>query len=273
MSDRPGRNDLCYCGSGKKYKKCHMPADQAAEQEKRAVTEAVRYLRRDLLKFARDERFAEDFARALPLYWNDLYTVENAEEMSQAEALRFFDWFTFDDVLADGSRLADLYRAERWDDLSSPQQAVLANWQEAGPAGAYELAGYEGQTLSLRDFVTGAAYNVYEPAGRGNVEVGEVILVRLVTIGDHLEFSTSAAYLPAAEIADLANKLAAAQAADAEANPGASHDDFMRRHNHLLVHHALEQAQLQGRPPVARLDPDRPDKKTQKLARNIKRLR
>jgi len=273
MSDKPGRNDLCYCSSGKKYKKCHMAADQAADQEKRAVAEAVRYLRRDLLKFARDDRFAEDFARALPLYWNDFYTVENAEEMSQAEALRFFDWFTFDYALADGSRLADTYRAERWDDLSSPQQAVLAGWLAAGPAGAYELAGYEGQTLSLRDFVTGAAYEVYEPAGRGNVEPGEVVLARLVAVDDHLEFSVSAAYLPAAEITDLADKLAAAKAADAEANPVASPDDFMRRHSHLLVHHALEQAQRQGRPPVARLDPDRPDKKTQKLARNVKRLR
>lgn len=26
-----GRNDPCYCGSGKKYKKCHMKADQAAD--------------------------------------------------------------------------------------------------------------------------------------------------------------------------------------------------------------------------------------------------
>ena len=271
--NKPGRNDLCYCGSGKKYKKCHMPADQAADQEKRAVAEAVRYLRRDLLKFARDERFAADFARALPLYWNDFYNVENAEEMSQAEALRFFDWFTFDYTLDDGSRLADTYRAERWDYLSSPQQSVLAGWLAAGPAGAYELVGYEGQTLSLRDFVTGAAYEVYEPAGRGNVEVGEVILARLVAVDDHLEFSVSTAYLPAAEIGDLAGKLSAARAADAAATPDASHDDFMRRHNHLLVHHALEQAQLQGRPPVARLDPDRPDKKTQKLARNVKRLR
>jgi hypothetical protein len=23
-----GRNDLCWCGSGKKYKKCHLPADE-----------------------------------------------------------------------------------------------------------------------------------------------------------------------------------------------------------------------------------------------------
>jgi len=25
-----GRNDLCSCGSGKKYKKCHLPSDEAA---------------------------------------------------------------------------------------------------------------------------------------------------------------------------------------------------------------------------------------------------
>jgi hypothetical protein len=25
---RPGRNDPCWCGSGKKYKKCHLDADE-----------------------------------------------------------------------------------------------------------------------------------------------------------------------------------------------------------------------------------------------------
>lgn len=27
----PGRNDLCPCGSGKKYKKCHGPLDESGE--------------------------------------------------------------------------------------------------------------------------------------------------------------------------------------------------------------------------------------------------
>ena len=27
----PGRNALCWCGSGKKYKKCHLQADSEAE--------------------------------------------------------------------------------------------------------------------------------------------------------------------------------------------------------------------------------------------------
>jgi preprotein translocase subunit SecA len=31
-NSRPGRNDLCHCGSGKKYKHCHMRADQRQDE-------------------------------------------------------------------------------------------------------------------------------------------------------------------------------------------------------------------------------------------------
>jgi hypothetical protein len=31
-----GRNDPCHCGSGKKYKHCHLDKDEAAEREARA---------------------------------------------------------------------------------------------------------------------------------------------------------------------------------------------------------------------------------------------
>ncbi len=30
-----GRNALCWCGSGKKYKKCHLPADEKAGLERK----------------------------------------------------------------------------------------------------------------------------------------------------------------------------------------------------------------------------------------------
>ena len=32
----PGRNDPCYCGSGKKYKLCHLDKDEAAGRAARA---------------------------------------------------------------------------------------------------------------------------------------------------------------------------------------------------------------------------------------------
>jgi len=31
-----GRNDPCHCGSGKKYKQCHLAADEAKAREARA---------------------------------------------------------------------------------------------------------------------------------------------------------------------------------------------------------------------------------------------
>ena len=33
---RPGRNDPCHCGSGKKYKKCHLADDAEADRAARA---------------------------------------------------------------------------------------------------------------------------------------------------------------------------------------------------------------------------------------------
>jgi len=40
LSATPGRNDPCHCGSGKKYKQCHLAADEAkarAAREKAAA--------------------------------------------------------------------------------------------------------------------------------------------------------------------------------------------------------------------------------------------
>ena len=39
-SPRPGRNEPCYCGSGKKYKQCHLLQDEAANAAARATAAA-----------------------------------------------------------------------------------------------------------------------------------------------------------------------------------------------------------------------------------------
>ena len=272
----PGRNAPCYCGSGKKYKTCHMTADRAAEEARRQNEVAANFLRRDLLQFARDERFHEAFAAALPHYWMGHYDMENAEEMSVAEATRFFDWFAFDYVLenpVDGAdRLADVYGAERDADLSQPQQAVLAQWRQTMPASAYELLGYEGQNLYVRDILTQEAHTVYEAGGHGATEPGDVLLVRLVPVNDRLEFSTSAAYIPQDEVTDLPQKLADGFAAYLAEHPQATAADFLRRYGHLPIHHALEQSVEKGRPAVDRLNPEKEEALAQKAARRLRSL-
>ena len=39
---KPGRNDRCPCGSGKKYKACCLTKDEAVEHERLAVAQAQR---------------------------------------------------------------------------------------------------------------------------------------------------------------------------------------------------------------------------------------
>lgn len=257
--EKPGRNDPCYCGSGKKYKRCHMRADFEAERQERTRLEAARFLREALPGFADTPRFEAVAQQALPLYWNEMYTAKNEHEMSEYEALRFLDWLVFDYELDQGERILEIYHAEKHAELTPEQQALLERWLDAPAAWAYELLSYEGQLLHLRDFTSGEKVDVFEPGGRGNVEIGEVILARVVPVFERQEFSAPAAYLPADEITDLAQKLAAAQKTFATENPDASEDAFRRCHNVLLIHHALEQAQRAGRPPVARLDSQRSD--------------
>src|SRR5437667_7831284 len=42
MSNRPGRNDPCPCGSGQKYKRCCLAKDQLAESAALAAAAAAR---------------------------------------------------------------------------------------------------------------------------------------------------------------------------------------------------------------------------------------
>ncbi len=34
---RPGRNEACWCGSGQKYKKCHLSRDEEKAAKKRGM--------------------------------------------------------------------------------------------------------------------------------------------------------------------------------------------------------------------------------------------
>ncbi len=249
--DRPGRNEPCYCGSGKKYKQCHMVADLAADQEQRAWNDAARDLRLELLEFAGSERFDAEAGVAAAHYWNNLYTAETLPLMSPSESERLLDWFAFDYTLPEsGDRIVDLYRAEKEADLSPQQRELLDHWPQSA-MGGYELTGYERQTLRLRDMVSGEELDVFEPAGHGNAPLGSILLGRPVMVQDHWEFFALPAYIPPDEIADLPEKLGAARAAGAYDGDA----DFWRANNVTLIHHALDQAKAAGRPPVARLDP------------------
>jgi tetratricopeptide (TPR) repeat protein len=60
---KPGRNDPCHCGSGKKYKKCCQPKEEAAEREIIAKDQAAREERAAAHRLERRATKAEVLAR------------------------------------------------------------------------------------------------------------------------------------------------------------------------------------------------------------------
>jgi len=60
---KPGRNDPCHCGSGKKYKKCCQPKEEAAEREVIANDQAAREERAEARRAQQRATKAEFLAR------------------------------------------------------------------------------------------------------------------------------------------------------------------------------------------------------------------
>jgi hypothetical protein len=273
MTPRTGRNAPCHCGSGKKYKQCHLRLDQAVAKENRAWESAASFLRRDFIAFAKEERFAESFAAGVALFFNNYYSIENTHEMSQPETLRFFDWFTHDHTPDDRPRLIEIYHTDKIELMDEKEASLLNSWLAAGPASAYVLADATGegkQILHFQDVFDNKEYIIRESGGPGRAEVGDVLIARLLPFRDQLRQSGATGYLPADEADGLKALFLDAWDAFKAEKPDAVWEGFLRQRSYLFAHYELKAAEKAGRPAVARLDPSRPKSQVvDRLARRV----
>jgi hypothetical protein len=271
-----GRNDPCHCGSGKKYKQCHLKIEQAQAREDLAWESAARFIRRDLIAFAREERFAESFAAGVALFFNEYYTIDTAQQMSEPESLRFFDWFTYDYIPAGRPRLIEVYQAEKGELMDEKEGQLLEGWLAAGPASAYVLTDATGegkQRLHLQNLLDESECIIEESGGPGRAEPGDVLIARLLPFRDRPRMSGATGYLPADEAEGLKPFILEAWQAYQGEEPEARWDDFARRRSYLYAHFELEAAKRAGRPPVARLDPNAPRTQVGQVMRQVRRRR
>jgi hypothetical protein len=253
-----------------------MKVEQELAKEARAWESAASFLRRDLIVFAREERFAESFAAGVSLFFNNYHTIETAQQMSEPESLRFFDWFTFDYATADRPRLIEVYNAEKGDLMDEKESNLLQGWLGAGPASAYSLVDATGegkQTLLLRDLFDDSEHVIAQSGGPGRAEPGDVLIARLLPFRDQIRMSGATGYLPADEAKGLKPFILGEWEAFQGDAPESNWTDFSRQRSYLLAHYELDAAKKAGRPPVARLDPDRPKSQVGQVMRRIKRRR
>ena len=103
---KPGRNDRCSCGSGKKYKSCCLTADEAAEREQLIKAQA-----------ARDER-AADKRQSLREVRETLMAKLSGSEMLE------------DDLDAASNAVVALIRAGKLDEAEAAARDLLTRYPE-----------------------------------------------------------------------------------------------------------------------------------------------
>jgi hypothetical protein len=165
-----GRNDPCPCGSGRKYKKCHLPLEDTGRSA--LTTSDPRHeLDNDLIvrlqEFA-EERFGDEWRR---------YHRDFTDDPHDLQLSRPWSVYTF---LVRGKPVVEWYLEDRADRLSSAEREWLEAQRESWLS-IWEVTAVDpGQGMTLRDLLTGEVRSVREVAGSKKLVRRDAILARVV---------------------------------------------------------------------------------------------
>jgi hypothetical protein len=175
-----GRNDPCPCGSGKKFKKCCLPAASAPSG---AYTQAERQSAQIALgRFGWRHEFDGDRAIASARFWTGLDLVAGDERLQvreQGEAF-FQDWFTTDFRLDGGPTLVELFLEREGGRLRSGELRYLER-SRTSHLRPYEIVGVRpDEGLTLLDLWTGKRVQVQERLATRQVVQWDVLAARVM---------------------------------------------------------------------------------------------
>lgn len=184
---RLGRNDPCWCGSGRKFKHCHLGSSSLP-----ALPDRVAWLCRKAslwLEHTTGESRAVvaemATARALADPDADPYDFRDFDDDEAADLLKeaMADPIVFDAALHEG-RLFHLFLHERGALLPDDEQLLAASWLTVNRSVHEVVAVERGVSLTLRDLATGDIVDVRERTASRSAETGERYCARVVPDGE-----------------------------------------------------------------------------------------
>ncbi len=165
-----GRNELCWCGSGRKYKKCHLGREQLP------LPQRVRWL------------YAKAIQHALS-GWGDLLAEVSYERCryvdGDLEAVRatMDDPLVMDAVLFEGGAFEDFLEV-RGSLLPDDERLLAEQWLLAERS-VFEVERVQpGLNVTLRDVRTGDTQEVQERTASRQLKPGQLTCARPVPVGD-----------------------------------------------------------------------------------------
>ncbi|MFH0786471.1 MAG: SEC-C metal-binding domain-containing protein [Pseudomonadota bacterium] len=232
-----GRNDPCPCGSGKKYKKCCLAANQVVSTEEFYYQRVSEAYNRGFDKMAEYAGFLlgpEALDWALTEYWMAIGRkgVPEGEEFHRQMSL-FTPWMIFNWLIKPvgsskktegikGKTIAEIYIQDKEPRMDSLERRV-AEASNRVPYRFFEVLKVDpGKRVHLKEVLTGAEQTVQERAGSQYMHPGDLLFGRVIAVDQVKMFVGLAPYVipPAFKVhlIELRNRLKAEKSEITEAD-------------------------------------------------------
>lgn len=237
-----GRNDPCPCGSGKKYKFCHLPLEEAAQAEQLRLRRAVDTLLPKVITAAEEQTAA--IPAAFERFWNGKYTIDQMAQLDELEgrgAERFLTWFAFDYPLEDGATLVQRLAAdEAAGDYSAEERQLLSAWAPVRLRAYLAGAIQKGHSIEATDIVDASEFEIIDHAASRRVVADEVLVTHLLPAGGSYFIGGAAAHLTEDTREKLREFLLLHIEAFQREQPGAGWPDLLQARSEVLNHFVMQ---------------------------------
>ena len=172
-----GRNELCPCGSGKKYKKCCLQKNQVIEFAKNKTLYAkglYNNLENKINDYSKQERFSEDRNECKQ------YFYVSHEDNAKINKL-FNTYFVHDFTLKNNKVIANMFVEENQSTLSKMHKAILMGMLKSNIS-IFKVEDISSTKSSVRDYFNDIKIVVEDIDSFKNLQVGDNIIARPVNM-------------------------------------------------------------------------------------------
>ena len=170
-----GRNEPCWCGSGRKYKKCHLGREQLA------LAERVNWLYEKAAQYVHIAGWRELLAEVGYERYRHTHDLGEALDAAMADPL------VMDVVLFEGGAFAEFLEV-RGSLLPDDERLLAEQWLLVDRS-VFEVDRVNpGKTVTVRDVRTGDVHEVRERTASRQLKPGQLICTRVVPAGDSMQF-------------------------------------------------------------------------------------
>jgi len=223
---KPGRNDPCWCGSGKKYKKCHLAAD---EDDARAATSVDAQLfprvLEDIMSTVMDKLNRADAGAAHNLFFDCDPGMIDLDEDDQTT---FMQWTMLDFRAPSTGRTAiEEYLRRRGGRLPEKERSLVDAFRSARYS-LWEVQRVDrGRGVEVKDYFAGDTLFVGDVYCSRDAAVGDCILGYLFQNDGRWEFFSDGIRVPRKHLSKLA-EMVETGAREAKVSP----PDYFRSRSH-----------------------------------------